>query len=147
MEPNDFTVLRIAGDEVPPYSARGVTQTLDPIDAASKLERAVNGQMVDFSIPAMRLYKSRISCSDKNTPAVDGLWPGVVITVECVATLCYPTAEPWKKQRTSVVGSEWTSGNFTFYRPVLTMVCTGWNISEDETSARVSWTYDLEEQG
>lgn len=147
MDENDFTVLRISGAEVSPFSARGVTQTLEPISAASKLERAVNGQMVDFSIPAMRLYRSRISCSDLNVPAVGGLWPGVVVEVECVAELSFPTASPSLQERTAVSGSTRVEGAFTYYRPVLTMVCVGWSISEDEYHATVSWSYELEEQG
>lgn len=147
MEDNDFTLLRISGAEVPPFSARGLTQTLEPIEAASKLERAVNGQIVDFAIPAMRKYRSRISCNDLNVPAIGGLWPGVQVQVECVAELSFPTGTPALQERTAVTGSVRTEGNWTFYRPVLDMVCIGWNISEDEYGASVSWSYDFEEQG
>lgn len=147
MEDNDFTILRIAGAEVPPFSARGIIQTLDPISAASQLERAVNGSMLDFAIPAMRKYKSRISCTDLNVPAVAGLWPGRIVTIDCIPELCFPTATPSLQERTAVSGSSRTEGAFTFYRPVLTMVCIGWNISADEYHASVSWSYDFEEQG
>lgn len=147
MEDNDFTELRIEGAEVPPFSARGITQTLEPIDAASKLERAVNGQMVDFSIPAMRKYRSRISSADLNVPAIAGLWPGKVITVDCVTELCFPTAQPELQERTAVSGSERTIGAWTFYKPVLTMICVGWTSSFEEYHASTAWSYDLEEYG
>lgn len=146
MEDNDFTLLRLSGAEVPPFSARGLTQTLEPISQAIKLERAVNGELLDLSIPSMRLYRSRISCNDLNPPAIDGLWPGMTVTVECIAELCFPTATPSLQQRTAVAGSTRTEGDFTFYRPVLTMVCMGFNTSTDEYGAAVSWSYDFEEQ-
>lgn len=146
MEDNDYTLLRISGTEVPPFSARGLTQTVQPIAAASKLERAVNGELVDLSIPSMRLYRSRISCNDLNSPTIDGLWPGVTVDIECIVEFCFPTGSPGQQDRTAVSGSVRTEGAFTFYRPVLTMVCVDWNISTDEYGAIVSWSYDFEEQ-
>lgn len=147
MEDNDFTELRIEGAEVPPFSARGITQTLEPISEASKLERAVNGQMIDFSLPAMKKYRSRISCTDLNVGPIGGLWPGKVVTVDCVSELAFPTAQPELQERTAVSGSERTVGAWTFYRPSLTMICVGWNSSFDEYHGSTSWSYDLEEYG
>jgi hypothetical protein len=146
MEVNDFTELRISGAEVPPFSARGLTQTIEPIAPAIKLERAVNGRLIDMSIPSMKLYKSRISCNDLNPPAIGGLWPGMEVTIDCVAELCYPTGSPGLQERNAVSGSTRTEGDFTFYKPILVMVCTRFNTSTDEYGAAVSWSYEFEEQ-
>jgi len=34
---------------VPPYSARGLTQTLTPIAAAANMRRTINGELLDLS--------------------------------------------------------------------------------------------------
>lgn len=146
MEDNDFTLLRISGAEVPPFSARGLTQTIEPISAAFKFERAVNGALVDLSIPSMKLYRSRISCNDLNSPAIDGLSKGTEVTIECINEFCFPTAAPSLQERIAVSGSIRIEGNFTFYRPILNMICVGFNISTDEYGAAVSWSYEFEEQ-
>ncbi len=64
-----------------------------------------------------RKYKSSISCRDQEPPAIDGVWPGHVVTVECVAELSYPTGG--SPARPVVSGSTRTQGGFVFYRPQL----------------------------
>lgn len=145
-EINDFTLLVITGPGIPPYSARGLSQTLDPISASIHLERAVNGELIDLSAPQMRKYGSKISCTDHNTPAIGGLWPGMVVTVDCVAELSFPTASPGLQERTAVPGSVRTEGDFTFYRPRLTMVVTAYNANTQEYQHDVNWSLSLEEQ-
>ena len=63
---------------MPPYSARGLTQTLEPIEASVQLRRTVNGALADLSYEPFRKYKSTISCQDQEPPAVDGrvAWAG-----------------------------------------------------------------------
>jgi hypothetical protein len=68
------TVLTLSGIGVPPYSARGLTQTLEPIDAAAQLRRTVNGALRDFGYTPFRKYRSTISCADQEPPAVYGVW-------------------------------------------------------------------------
>ena len=138
------TLLKLSGVGVPPYSARGLTQTLEPIEAAAQLRRTVNGALADLSYEPFRKYKSTISCQDQDPPGVDGIWPGEVVTVGCMAELSFPTAGSGPA-RQAVDDSEHTEGAFTFYRPILTMRVTGFSVSRDEYGAAVSWQLQLEE--
>jgi hypothetical protein len=47
--------------------------------------------------------------------------------------------------RTAVAGSARVEGDFSFYRPVLTMRVVGFSVSRDEYGAVVSWQMQLEE--
>ena len=138
------TLLTLAGVGVPPYSARGLTQTLEPIEASVQLRRTVNGALADLSYEPFRKYKSTISCQDQEPPAVDGVWPGQIVTVECVAELCFVTAGG-SPARLAVEDSERVEGAFTFYRPLLTMRVTGFSATRDEYGSAVSWQLQLEE--
>lgn len=140
----DETVLSLSGVGVPPYSARGLTQTLEPIDQAANLQRTINGALVDLSSVSFRKYKSTITGSDQRPPACDGVWPGRELVVDCVTTLCYP--QGGSPQRPEVAGSSFTEDGFTYYRPQLTMLVTGFQLSEDEWGAVISWTMTLEEK-
>jgi len=138
------TVLVITGAEITPYSARGLTQTLQPIAAAASLRRTVNGTLVDLSVPEFRKYASQISCDDMAVPALDGIWPGQEVTVDCVAELSYRTAGG-TAARPVVAGSSYTEGDFTFYRPQLTMRIIAFDTRKDEWGAVVGWQMQLEE--
>jgi len=138
------TLLEISGPGIADYSARGATQTLDPIDASAVMARTVNGALIDLSPPQMRRYKSTISCNDTETPALDGVWPGMVLTVDCVAELGYLTAGG-TPQRTVVTGSARTSGAWSYYRPRLDMRVMQYSVSRDEYGAMTDWSLDLEE--
>lgn len=137
------TLLTISGAGVAPYSARGLVQSLEPIGAATALRRTINGSLKDLSDPAFRKYRSSISGGDMKAPAVDGVWPGQVVTVECVAELVYKSGGT--PQRPVVSGSSYEDGGFVHYRPVLQMMITGWTAERDEYGETVSWTLDLEE--
>jgi hypothetical protein len=138
------SILRMTGVGVTPYSARGLTQTLQPIDASKSMKRAIDGAMVDISAPQFRKFASTISGSDQRTPALDGIWPGREVEVECISELSYVTAES-TAQRLPVDGSERVEGIYTFYRPVLTMMVMDYSTSTDEYGATVNWTLALEE--
>ena len=141
---SDDTLLVLSGIGVPDYSARGLTQTLEPIEASASLRRTVNGALKDLSYAQFRKYKSTISCQDQEPPAVDGVWPGHVVTVDCVAELSFLTSGG-SPARPVVSGSERVEGDFTFYRPQLEMLVTGFSMSRDEYGAAVSWQLQLEE--
>ena len=81
--------LVIAGIGLPAASIRGVTQALEPIGAAAQLMRTVNGALVDVSAAAFRNYASTIRCSDQVPPALDGIWPGALVTIDCAVELVY----------------------------------------------------------
>ena len=138
------TRLTLSGIGVPPYSARGLTQTLEPIDASAQLRRTVNGALIDLSYEPFRKYKSTISCEDQEPPAIDGVWPGQIVTVACVAELCFVTAGG-SPARLPVERSERTEGVFTFYRPMLTMRVIGFQVSRDEYGSSVNWQMQMEE--
>ena len=140
--PAATTVLSFSGLNVPPYSARGLTQTLEPIAQKSQLRRTVNGSLVDLSAPQFKKYRSTISCRDMQAPAFSGLWQGTILTVDCVAELAYLTASG-SPERTVV--SSRTDGDYTFYRPRLTMRVVSFNTVQDEYQAEVGWDLSLEE--
>lgn len=140
------TLLILDGVGVPLYSARGLTQTLTPIGAAAHARRTINGVLDDVSYSQFRKYASRISCSDVRQPAIDGIWPGQIVEVHCVAELAYPVGG--SPARTPVSGSEYTEGDFVRYRPVLTMMIkTIPNNQLAEWSAVSQWEFELEEVG
>ncbi len=136
------TLLVLSGHGVQPYSARGLTQSLDPIDAAAANRRSINGTLHDFSQPQFRKYKSTVSCADQLAPALEGIWPGQTLTVDCVAELSYKTAGGSPSR--TVVASR-VDGDFTFYRPRLTMKVMTYTQSEDEYGRAVQWSLELEE--
>lgn len=142
-EDEDTTVLVISGPGIAPYSARGLTQTLEPIAAAANLRRTVNGSLLDVSASQFRKYRSTISCADQQAPALDNVWPGMLLTVDCAAYLAYPVAG--SAGRVVVPDSEYTEGNYVFYRPRLSMRVVQHTQSKDEYGAVTSWSLDLEE--
>ena len=137
-------VLTLSGIGVPPYAARGASQTLEPIEAARQLRRTINGDLIDLSRPEFRKYRSTISCADQQPPAVDGVWPGRVVTVGCISELSYRTSGG-APARPAVSGSTRTEGDYTLYRPSLTMRVVSFSQDTDEYGATVSWSLELEE--
>jgi hypothetical protein len=143
---DDSTVLVLTLIGLPPYSARGLTQTLEPIDAAKQQRRTVNGTLMDLSVNQFHKFKSTISGNDQDPPALDAVMPGKVITVDCITELCYDATYIGSPSRPPVSGSERTEQYpFIFYRPVLDMMVTAFQIERDEWGAQVSWSLNLEE--
>ena len=138
------TLLVLTGVGLPSYSARGLTQTLEPIEAGAQLRRSINGDLLDLSYGPFRKYKSTISCQDFEPPSVDGVWPGHVVQVECVAELSY-LASGSAPTRTAVDGSEREVDGYVFYRPILDMRIIGFSLQRDEYGATVGWQMQLEE--
>ena len=145
LPPNADTLLSISGFGTLLYQARGLTQTLELIPEATDLERSVNGTLVDMSNPIFRKYKSKISATDVDAPPLDNVWPGMIVDVDCAASLCYPTGNPGSPARPEVSGSSWTQGIFNFYRPVLTMRVMTLSQSFEEWKADNAWVLQLEE--
>jgi hypothetical protein len=143
--PNAHTVLRMVGVGVPPYSARGLKQTIAPLDQASNNRRTVNGNLVDISFSGFRKYKSTISGTDQRPPNFDGKWPGLTVIVDCISELSYTPDEGETRQRLAVPGSEHVEGAHTVYRPRLTMKIINFSQDQDEYGADISWSLDLEE--
>lgn len=139
------SVLAFSGIGVPPYSARGLTQSLAPIAEATQIRRTINGASKDLAAPQFRKYKTTIASGPAHTdfhpPAVSGVWPGKVIVVDCIAELCYPTGGTPERE----VVETWQVGDFTFYRPRMTFRVLTYSVGKDEYGAENSWTMDMEE--
>jgi hypothetical protein len=139
-----LTNLKLEGIGVPPYSARGVTQTLSPITQAAQLKRTINGVLKDLSSEQFQKYASTISATDQLAPSCDGVWPGKEVVVDCISELCYLTAGG-TPQRTVVAGSSRVEGDYTYYRPQLTMRVLSFSSAEDEWARSNNWSMQLEE--
>lgn len=137
------TLLVLSVGGVPLYSARDLEQTLEPIKAASNTRRTINGLLVDLSVDKFHKYESKITCSDVEAPALDGVMPGMTVTVDCVAELVYQTGG--SPSRTVVSGSVRTVGAYTIYRPRLSMMVVGLQQRLGEYDHEVRWELDLEE--
>ncbi|RWB26892.1 MAG: hypothetical protein EOQ42_31545 [Mesorhizobium sp.] len=143
------TDLRLDPIGVPPYSARNISQTLTPVDGAAQLARTVNGELIDLSDgTSYRKYKSTISCTDQQQPALSGVWPGMELTVDCIVELSYLTigGSPEREVAGNTADpATRTEGDFTFYRPRLQMRVVNYQQDLAEWDADAAWSLDLEE--
>lgn len=139
------TLLTISGMGGFQYQARGLTQTLQLIAEATDNQRTVNGKLISLGNPVFRKFKSKISCTDIDAPPLDGIWPGMLVTVHCAASLSYLTGNPGSPSRPEVSGSSYVQGSFTFYRPVLEMLVGTYSDNFEEWKSDNAWVLDLEE--
>ena len=143
---NSDTLLSISSFGNMLYQARGISQTLTVIGEATQQERTINGTLVDISAAQFRKYASTInSPSDVNSPPLDGVFPGMQVTVECAIGLAYLTGRVGSPDRPEVSGSSYVEGAYTFYRPQLTMMVKTVETTFDEWKNAVGWKLDLEE--
>ena len=142
----EWTVLRITGLGIVPYSTRAATQSLEPIgQAGANIYRDVNGVLRTVGgTTSFQKYRSSISCKDMRPVAINGVWPGKLVTVQCIATLAYLT-DTEVPARAVVPGSSCTEGDWTFYRPELSMMILSWSLEEAEYEGAISWSMELEE--
>lgn len=145
MPDNAFTLLALTGIGVSPYSARGLQQTLTPITQATAQRRTVNGNLKDLAFAGFQKYQSQITGGDQLPPICDGLWPGRLVTVDCIAELCFTTESGVTPLRAVVPDSVRTEDALTFYRPRLAMMVVSLTMQTDEYGAQVGWTLSLEE--
>jgi hypothetical protein len=137
--------LTLSGDGVQPYATRGASQTLNPIQQATQVDRTVNGKLVNLAFDdGFQKFASTISCSDQTSPAFEKSWPGLAVTVGCIAELCYKTAGG-APTREVVPDSSRVDGDYTFYRALLSMMIISYTEQTDEYGAVVSWSMQLEE--
>jgi hypothetical protein len=128
---------------LPLYSARGASQSLEPIDATVSQERTVNAELVDLSLSRFRKYRSVISARDVRPPSRDDIWPGMTVTVECACLRSYATGG--SPARTPVSGSQFVEGDFTFYRPVFTFMIGKMTGRFEEWEAGNDWSIECNE--
>lgn len=144
---NSDTLLVISSFGNLLYQARGLTQTLTVIGAATQLERTINGTLIDLSAAQFRKYASKIDVpSEVYAPPLDGFFPGREVVVQCVVSLSYVTGRLGSPERPAVSGSSWSEGAYTFYRPELTMLVRSVETHFDEWKDIVGWTIELEEK-
>jgi hypothetical protein len=144
----ELTVLRLSGVGVPPYSARGLVQTLTHIDGAASMGRTINGRLVDTSFIGHRKYATQIMGRDQQPPALGGLWPGHPIRVDSVVELAKQgdhLDQDIIDGRIVVPGSARMESGFTFYRPRLYCMLVSFSVERDEWGAVVAWSLALEE--
>lgn len=148
-------MLSVSGEGVSPYSSRYITQTLTPIDAAGSFRRTVNGTLVNLSPSQFaEKYKSTISGTDHDSPAFDAINVGDTLTIGCAEYLSYLTSGG-SAAKSVVSGSSYTSGNYTFYRPELSMMVVAKSQERGEVNTSVApargvmgsstWSIELEE--
>lgn len=144
---NADTLLTISSFGNLLYQARGLSQTLSVIGEAAQQERTINGTLVDISAAQFRKYASTInSPSDVNAPPLDGVFPGMTVTVQCAVGLAYLTSGGnGPNHRPEVSGSSYVDGAYTFYRPELVMMVKAVETQFDEWKNVVGWKLDLEE--
>jgi hypothetical protein len=74
---------------IPFYSARGCSQTLEPLQTVESF-RTIKGDLVSFHQESQLKYASIIECKDVHPLALDGIWPGMRLFVECICLLITP---------------------------------------------------------
>lgn len=148
------SLLIIEGIDFPPYSQRGLVQTLTPINQAKVTKRTVNGSLLNMAGSQFRKYASTITNSEvegTQAPSFDTIYPGQLVTVHCIQELSqagFTETEAETEgsfERPAVEDSIRFEDGFVFYRPILEMMITDYNTSFNEWGALVSWTITLEE--
>lgn len=140
-----ITDLTISGEDMPPYAVRGVRMTIEPIDEAANLHRAVDGSLIDFSASQMRKVAVKLTCSDVQAPAFQALWPGTALTIDLPGEIAYKTSGG-AAAFSVVSGSARTEGSYSFYRPQLAVKVTRpWSYEFDELAGDYAWTLECEE--
>ena len=125
--PSLLVIIPVSGNshfELTPFSARGLSQTLEQITSITgqgtplgKLfRRDVNGTLVNLSYPQFQKYQSVVTCKDTETPCFDGAWMGAVVDVQCAAELNFVTGSQLP-QRSVVSGSERHRGHLYLLPP------------------------------
>lgn len=142
--PAEMTLLVMTPVGVPLYTARGLTQTLTPVQEAKPTpKRTINGEARFVGGSQMRKYDSVITCTDVDAPPFGSLWPGEEIVVDCACELAYKTAGG-SAERTVV--SSRTIGNFTYYRPRMTFVVVDLEQDFEEYGCHYQWRLTLTEK-
>ena len=157
------TELVIEGVGFPPLSARACVQTLSPLEAG-RFERTINGELIYTGNLKHQKYQSTITCQHKTSLALEGLWRGSIVQVECLQRL-WQQANQGRviPERSMVPGSVLCLGGyirnvetkeilvkgegeiFVSYRPKLTMIVVKFSLLTDEWGLVCGWNLHLEE--
>jgi hypothetical protein len=164
------TNLILSRGGFPPFSARGCVQHLMPIESGM-MRRTINGKLVYIGKSLMHKYRSIISCEDKTSLALDGIWRGSDLRVGCIQFI-------WQKvqgkeavlERDPVEGSVFAMTSkqqergikevygrkiilhameeeetFVSYRPWLDMRVVSFSLMTNEWGLQAGWRLELEE--
>lgn len=129
---------------LPLYSARGLSHAMDYIDGAMNQEYTVNAELVDLSLSRFRKLQLVISATDVRPPSLDACYPGRIVVVECANVFSYATIGG-TPGRTPVSGSEFIEGDFTFYRPTITVMLGKPSSRFEEWEAGNAWSLPMRE--
>lgn len=164
--------LTLSVGGLPPLSARGCVQSLQPIPQG-EFVRTLNGDLI-FVGQTKHKYRSTVKCADENVLATGGLAVGTGVTVGCIQKLCQKVPanssretisleRPPVPESVSVVDDtkrEFTSFQvegqnvtftpheqdlFLFYAPLLHMRVLSFTLTTDEWKLKSTWSVDLEE--
>lgn len=163
------TRLVISRGGFPPFSARGCTQSLTPIETGA-LRRTVNGELLYLSGPCHQKYCSIIRCEDQESPALDNLWPGEQVEISCIQYLWQKLQNtksildrPARPDSIKVVDDAQTSYAFHLdqqqitletkslgpwyvaYQPLLKMRVVTFSLEHQEWGEKNPWVITLEE--
>jgi hypothetical protein len=151
----EITLFNIVGIGVPPYSARGISEVLEPIQGSGQMFRDINGTLHNLGVTQFRKFQLSVTCTDMDSPALNGVWPGDTFTVHCQTEMSYP--EGSTPVRTPVTGSERIGqraeidgggpDGFRYYRPQLTMMVMSYQIGTADgwEDVGVNWQLQLQE--
>jgi hypothetical protein len=134
----------IPGLRLTTYSARDLTQTLEPTPESGSLAESVNGETLDLSYPWFKKLQSTVTCTDTMSPCLNRAWIGQLVVLQCVVERSFETGYD-TPDRPVVSGSIRYEGAFTFYRPELTMRVTAIKNGLAEYKANYAWQIDFRE--
>lgn len=80
------TELVISRAGFPPFSARGVIQTLEPL-LCGEMRRTIDGRLVYTGLEGHKKYRSMVRCEDKTALSLGNIWRGSEVGVACLSTL------------------------------------------------------------
>jgi hypothetical protein len=80
------TALTLSSIDVGYFSARGVTESLKPIDGGRQA-RTINGALIDLSLPQHRKFAVTLQFGDVQPVGLDGVYKGLAVTVHCITEL------------------------------------------------------------
>jgi len=160
-----FEVLN-GQDAIPPFSARGCIQTLEPIQQG-ELHRTVNGDLILVGGYKETKYKSKITCKDKQGIALGGIVVGAKVRIGSIQRLVESvSAEDQKislkypyvpdslyfmtENQTMIKMNSTTlpknhGAGYVSYRPEIDMRITAYKLETDEWGMTVGWEVELEE--
>ena len=154
----------------PPLSARGCAQSLMPLESGA-LRRTINGRLVYTGAPTAHKYRSVISCEDKASLALDGIWRGSEVRVGCIQRLwqkvegreimlgrdpvensIFVVSERQEEReiqdvtgRKVILAASPFGQMFVSYRPWLDMRVTTFSLYTNEWGLKAGWRLEMEE--